>query len=153
MSTLEGMHIDFWLEGSLWFGMTMYPGYGGKTYHSPIHLEGFQLLDDDWFCLDFLNLGYAQGIQNFSIEFEIVRGTAEYQVCFARQQADRTYIFVPLTSDWKRAHTPHFANQIEFDANGVPIPRKASPEIQRCCAIGKHHTSYFRRAASRRDRR
>lgn len=121
MSGAEIMDFEFWLEGSRWFGMTMYPGYGGGPYHSPIQLTGFQLLDDRIFGLDFLNLAYAQGVQNFCVEFEVLRGTADYQACVAADQPDRTYVFVPLTRKWMNTYFPQYAHQDLFDRNGLPI--------------------------------
>lgn len=115
------MDTEFWLEGSRWFGMTMYPGYGDGPYYSPITLTGFQLIDDCIFDLDFLNLAYAQGVQEFSIEFETVRETAEYQLCLPIGQSDRTYIFEPLTARWMQAHFPQFETRGLFDAAGSPI--------------------------------
>lgn len=129
MSMLQPVHLDFWLMSSRWFGMTMYPGYADTTYYSPIHLDGFQLLDDDHFHLDFQNIGYAGGVQNFTVEFELIRGTTEYQLCFAKNHPDRTYVFVPLTRNWIESHTPYFAEQFQFDSEGVPVRLEARRQL------------------------
>ncbi|MFC0588295.1 hypothetical protein ACFFF7_02600 [Novosphingobium aquiterrae] len=115
------MELDFWLERSRWFGMTMYPGYDGGPYHSPIQRTGFQLLDDRIFCLDFINLAYAHGVQEFSVDFEVLRGTMEYQICIAAKQLDRAYVFVPLTASWIATYFSEHAHQRLFDEQGVPI--------------------------------
>lgn len=120
MRELTAADLEFWLHGSRWFGMTMYPGYGGAPYHSPIHLEGFQLHDDDTFCLDFFNLAYAAGVKNFSLDLEVVRGTESYQFCIANEKPDRAYVFVPLTLKWFETYYPTYANRSLFDAEGNP---------------------------------
>lgn len=124
MNELTPVHLDFWLQSSRWFGMSMYPGYGGVPYHSPIHMEGFSLLDDKTFCLDFVNLAYAQGVQNFSVEFEVARGAAGYQVCFAKEHSDRTYIFVPLTRKWMETFFTGIDSTRMFDDGGAPVDRE-----------------------------
>lgn len=117
------MDFGFWLDGSCWFGMTMYPGYDRTPYHSPIKRTGFQLIDERIFCLDFINLAYAQGAQNFSVKFEAVRGTPDYQLCLPTGQTDRTYIFEPLTARWMQTCFPQFDVRDLFDADGSPNDR------------------------------
>lgn len=123
MRELTVTDIEFWLESSRWFGMTMLPGYGSTPHHSPIKMTGFQLLDDEKIGVDYLDPCYAQGVQQLSVEFDVLNGTADYQVCVRADQPDRTYIFVPLTLNWMKTYFPQFAADRLFDADGRPIGR------------------------------
>lgn len=87
----------FALEVGSWYALTMFPGYGDAPYHSPIRVDDIEQLGEQHFRLDFLNLAYAAGVQNFSLEFEIVKAAPEFLACSPLEQADRMYVFAKPT--------------------------------------------------------
>jgi len=90
-----------------WYGVSMFPGYADAPYHSPIRVNRIEQLDPHRFELDFLNLAYAAGVQQFSLEFEIVKTAPGFLASEPKGQLDRLYIFAKLTSSWMKAHFPH----------------------------------------------
>ena len=113
--------LRFTLERGSWYGLTMYPGYGSEPYHSPIRIDELVPLGQRRFKLRFLNLGYAQGVQNFQIVLSTLRRVESHLVA-AVEGSDRTYVIMALTPGWMSANLDNVKSQRLFDQCGQPIP-------------------------------
>jgi hypothetical protein len=112
---------DFLLKSGHWLGLTMFPGYADVPYHSPIKVEGLQWLSGRHFNLQYLNIGYAAGLHDFSQSFEVLRAAHNVVACGETTQLERVHVFSRLTSGWMRACLPQFARDNQFDESGLPI--------------------------------
>ncbi|MBS0476026.1 MAG: hypothetical protein JSR28_12910 [Proteobacteria bacterium] len=109
------------------------------------------------FCLDFDNLGYAQGVQDFSHDFTVMRGISTCQVCIRDEQADHADIFEQFSPGWKNRHCPKAGNAALFDVEGVPLEaqiRRAfgGCHIQSAAASGLDEVSELSGIDSRQKR-
>lgn len=99
----------FTLTQGRWYAMTMYPGYTDDPYRSPIEVNRIHLLGNHTFRLDFWNVGYAQGVQGFQVDYRTLR---RHETSLIAQQVDnkeRTVIFERLTGAWIGAFVPQFS--------------------------------------------
>ena len=114
--------LRFTLERGSWYGLTMYPGYGDEPYHSPIRIDELVPLGQRRFELRFLNLGYAQGVQNFHKVLRTLRRANSHLVAEETEVEDRTYVIMALTPGWMSANLGNVKIQRLFDQSGQPIP-------------------------------
>lgn len=68
-----------------WFAWQMIPGYVGERsvpYCSPIYLTGMKALKTGkgLINIDFINVFYAEGVQNFSLKMKVLKRAKDYLV-------------------------------------------------------------------------
>lgn len=112
--------LRFTLERGWWYGLTMYPGYGGEPYHSPIRVDELVPLGQRRFELRFLNLGYAQGVRGFHKVLRTLRRANSHLVAEETEVEDRTYVIMALTRGWMSANLGHIRSKDLFDQDGAP---------------------------------
>lgn len=111
------------LRASGLYGISMFPGYVDAPYHSPILIYDLEPLGDRRFQLSYLNMRYASGVQQMSTTFETIARSTSHLLARRYPAIDRSYVFMPLTKGWIRAHFP----QMDLDnppmfEDGCPIP-------------------------------
>lgn len=92
-----------------WYAWQMMPGYLGvyEPYYSPIYIRSFKPLKSGrgTFKLEFLNVGYASGAQEFKVRLRTIKRCYEYLVAeYDEQGSDRTVIISEISSNWVRQH-------------------------------------------------
>ena len=110
----------FTLIQGVWYAMTMLPGYtdGYNPFHAPIRLDGIEPLKTgrSEVVLRFLNLGYAEGVQNFTKKVQMIDRHENYLVARGLDDSDRHYIFGVLDARWLSKVTwEGFAEQLRGD--------------------------------------
>lgn len=113
----------FLLETGGWYGLSMFPGYSDVPYHSPVKVNELASLNDWSFSVEFLNVAYAAGVQQFDQTFAILKETSEFVACESDDHPDRLYLFSMLTKGWIGACLPELGRDDLFDDNGAPIER------------------------------
>lgn len=73
------------IEKDNWYGWQMLPGYAGELcipYFSPVFVKDFKALKtgNGLFRIDFLNVAYAEGMQDFSMEIRVLKRAKDYLV-------------------------------------------------------------------------
>jgi hypothetical protein len=110
------------------YGWTMYPGYGGGPYRSPIRVEAIEALGGRQFELSLLNIFYAAGVQRMQYRLRTLRREATYIVAEQvadRKPTDRVVILEALNPRWCTDHMPHLASEMNtlFHQDGRPEER------------------------------
>lgn len=116
--------MRFTLIAGDWYGLTMFPGYFDSPYHSPIRIDSIDALGGREFDLQFLNLGYAAGVQNFRKRLKTLRRAQTHLVAEETEVQDRTYVVVCLNAQWLKSHYPHLRPELYFDEKGLPDDRE-----------------------------
>lgn len=80
----------------------MLPGYVDTPYFSPILVRGIRMKSPSsrTIELDFLNVRYAAGLQDFSKKLRILKHTPEYLLAVTLDSPDRTAIISNVTFAW-----------------------------------------------------
>lgn len=135
--------------------MTMWPGYGGEAYHPPIqalHVEPLRTGRRE-LRLEFLNIGYAAGVQVMAYELRTLIRQRGYMLC-AVERSERAIALVPLTERWLASLLPaaHNSVRVIMDREGMLshrgcstarlLMRRAAAENHKHLAIqscGFHH--------------
>jgi hypothetical protein len=102
------------LERGAWYGWTMWPGYGGNPYHSPIRVNAVTPLHTSkrLFDLYFFNMGYAAGVQMMTYRLVTLRRKQSYMLA-AQEGSDRSVAIVELDPFWIMTHLPALTPRIE----------------------------------------
>lgn len=113
------------LERHMIFGWTMYPGYGGLPYRSPIIVEDVVLRGGRTFDLEFVNVFYAAGVQRMTYRLRTLRRERTFHVAEALEDdgpSDRVVIIEPMTRGWIESLAPHIITHADrlFDASQKP---------------------------------
>ncbi len=97
-----------------WYGWTMYPGYGGSPYHSPIRVERVTPVGHGsrMFDLHFFNACYAAGVQMMTCRLKTLRREAGY-ILAAQDGSDRSVSIIPLDPMFIMVHIPHQVAEME----------------------------------------
>lgn len=108
------------------FGWTMYPGYAGGPFLSPIQVKTITPLDGRTYDLDFLCIGYAAGVQDMTYRLRTMRRESEFLVAEQLQDdqpTDRIVIIENLTRKWMKRCLPNWPGGPDcfFDAQGQPL--------------------------------
>jgi hypothetical protein len=103
-----------------WYAWMMLPGYTGSgnlPYCSPIFLKrvtplhtGQRLLE-----LTFINAGYAEGVQDFTVTLRILKHTPVYLVAalrYGEEDSERTAIISAVTGEWLARFCPEFLSTL-----------------------------------------
>lgn len=104
--------MPFTFEPGGWYAMTMYPGYGGMPYRSPIEVHAVRPLGYGKFNLDFWNVGYADGVSQMEKHFRTLQRSDHAIVTQEVNAKDRITIFEPLTMAWVSAFAPSFGTML-----------------------------------------
>jgi hypothetical protein len=96
------------LQDSHWYAWQMIPGYAGERnvpYFSPIYVQsvkpkktGHKILN-----LRFINVFYAEGVQDFNFDMKIIKHSADYlvaEILYGRNGPDRTAIISHIEFQW-----------------------------------------------------
>lgn len=102
------------LQPGGWYGWTMWPGYGGTPYHSPIRVEAVTPygLGDRQFELTFFNMGYAAGVQMMTYTLRTLRREETY-ILVALIDSDRSVAIVPLDREWMSIYAPRMIARVD----------------------------------------
>lgn len=115
------------LEADQIYGMTMYPGYGGGPYRTPIQILSLKPLGQRTYELFFLNIFYAVGVQGMSYRLRTLKREADYIAAEVGPQdvSDRMVVIERMTKGWIRDNAPELSNQLDelFDADERPIAK------------------------------
>lgn len=113
------------LERQSVYGWTMYPGYGGGPYRSPIIALEVIPLGGRTLELSFLNVFYAAGVQEMNFRLR----TLKRERCFYIAEvieidgpADRAVVIEPMTPQWIEDLVPSLKGRIDsyFSPDGTP---------------------------------
>lgn len=122
------------LESDQIYGMTMYPGYGGGPYRTPIQVLSIQSLGQRTYELFFLNIFYAAGVQGMSYRLRTLKREADYIAAEVGPQdvSDRMVVIERMTKGWIRDNAPELSEQLDklFDADGRPIAQSFRSLLQ-----------------------
>lgn len=99
------------LERGHWYALTMYPGYAGEPYCSPIRVDAIRPLGSGLIEIEHLNAGYATGVQLMTKAFRVHRRGERHLVLDEIQTPERTVIIEPLSENWIRTRAPWFAER------------------------------------------
>jgi hypothetical protein len=97
-----------------WYGWQMIPGYVGQRnvpYCSPIFVERVtpKKTKKGILTLDFVNVFYAEGVQNFSIDMKILKHSTDYLIAdllYGLELSDRAAIVNHIEFAWIERFCP-----------------------------------------------
>ncbi len=102
----------FMVEAGRWYALSMYPGYGDQSYHSPVEVHGVTPLGNGLIEIDHLNAGYAEGVQQMKKKYRVHRRGERHLVLDELHVPERTVIIEPLTARWIVAQAPWFVGRL-----------------------------------------
>ena len=114
------------LERGQIYGWTMYPGYFGHPYRSPVLIESVEPLGQRTYKMMFLNMFYAAGVQGMGYTLRTLRRDATFIVAEeieGGELTDRVVIIEPMNARWITDNVPQLSQQLRdlFDDYGRPI--------------------------------
>jgi hypothetical protein len=91
-----------------WYGWQMIPGYVGERnvpYCSPIFVERVvpKKTGKGILALDFINVFYAEGVQDFSLDLKIIKHSADYLIAdllYGSDGPDRAAVISHIEFAW-----------------------------------------------------
>ena len=113
----------FTLVPGQWFALTMFPGYGDCPYHSPIRVDSIAPIPDRCFEVEYLNLGYAAGVQGMRKRWRTVRRVESHIIAEEASGGERSYVITKFNSSWFVRHFENLNASDFFDSTGEPIER------------------------------
>lgn len=93
-----------------WYGWQMLPGYSGSPYFSPIRIDRCTALKTGQSILEveYLNIGYAAGVQSFEEELRVIVRQPDYMIAIRGNEKTgsnvRSVIITHLDWTWLRRH-------------------------------------------------
>lgn len=104
----------FKLIPQFWYAWEMIPGYveeGNVPYCSPIFIQRVvqKKTGKGILALDFLNVFYAEGVQDFSLELRVLKRSADYLVAdllYGTEGPDRSAIISHIGFPWIERFCP-----------------------------------------------
>lgn len=99
------------LEPGRWYGMTMWPGYGDRPYHSPIRIDAFEDLGGE-LSVEFLNAAYAQGVRDFTERLVPLAHQPDYLIARIADQPERTVAIVDISQYWLETYFPRLVEEV-----------------------------------------
>ena len=96
----------FTLTRTRWYAWQMIPGYTGRPYFSPIYIREVKPLKTgkNMLRLQFDNVCYAEGAQDFDLNIKILKRSAEYLVgelvYEGSSDVDRCCVISGISFDW-----------------------------------------------------
>src|SRR5262245_35606339 len=103
------------LNTGRWYGWTMYPGYAGRTYKSPILIRNIAPLESgkQLLRIGFFNAFYAAGVREFDKLLHVLKRSERF-IAFEEldgntRQTDRLAVIEELTKDWLRDGWPQIS--------------------------------------------
>ena len=102
----------FKLVPSTWYGWHMFPGYTGVPYSSPIRLQSFgPAIGEARLGLQFINIGYASGVQDSSIDLDITVWDDSF-VAGTYPAEPRLGVITELTAQWLATNVPDLHREL-----------------------------------------
>ena len=116
------------LERGQMYGWTMYPGYFGHPYRSPVLIESVEPLGQRTYKMMFLNMFYAAGVQGMGYTLRTLRRDATFIVAEeieGGELTDRVVIIEPMNARWITDNVPQLSQELRglFDDDGRPIEK------------------------------
>ena len=116
------------LERGQIYGWTMYPGYFGHPYRSPVLIESIEPLGQRTYKMMFLNMFYAAGVQDMAYTLRTLRRDASFIVAEqieVSELTDRVVIIEPMNVRWITDNVPQLSQELRelFDDDGRPIEK------------------------------
>jgi len=104
----------------------MWPGYGDNPYFSPIIVRSVQPLGNRQFELDFVNVGYAAGVQQALYVMRTLKRGSNFLLAEKLDglDSDRAIAIEPLTKFWLDSHFVIESTKLDrmIDSAGNPQP-------------------------------
>jgi hypothetical protein len=125
----------FFLAQARWYGCTMYPGYAGSVYQSPILIRAVLPLKSGkgWLRLAFLNAFYAPGAREFDKRFRVLnRSQRLIALEEAADGSERIIIVENLTTEWLRHVWPQPDFSVEM--SDLEMQAAVNREFQKMAA-------------------
>ncbi|ETR68851.1 MAG: hypothetical protein OMM_10113 [Candidatus Magnetoglobus multicellularis str. Araruama] len=106
---------QFNLINDRWFAWQMIPGYIGEKsvpYCSPIYLKSVKPLKTGkgLIKIDFINVFYAEGVQNFSLQLKVLKRAENYLVSEiiynANETSERCAVISHIEFEWVKRFCP-----------------------------------------------
>ena len=105
-STIKGS-IGLKVRTGKWYGWHMFPGYSSLPYSSPILVRSVgPARSPNRLTIDFVNIGYAEGVQDFCIELSLSAWGDSYLAGTYDDESGRMGVVTALTPDWLSQHFP-----------------------------------------------
>ena len=116
------------LERGQMYGWTMYPGYFGHPYRSPVLIDSVEPLGQRTYKMMFLNMFYAAGVQGMGYTLRTLRRDATFIVAEEIEGGDltdRVVIIEPMNARWITDNVPQLSQELRelFDDDGRPIEK------------------------------
>jgi hypothetical protein len=106
---------QFIIAKNCWYAWQMIPGYAGERsvpYCSPIYVTDFKALKSGGGTVqvDFVNVFYAQGVQDFSLKMRVLKRASDYLIADLGADADydqeRSAVISHIEFEWIRRFCP-----------------------------------------------
>ncbi len=137
------------LEPHHWYACQILPGYGeehSQPYYSPIYVTrvvprrtGRAIL-----ALDFINVLYLDGAQDFSLHLQVLRHHPHYLVADLMQPdkpQQRVCIITPIGFGWLKQHCRHIVEQFPPDSLDPPARDTISAYLDEAFPYVKAHAA------------
>ena len=100
----------------IWYSLQMLPGYLSSLspYYSPIKVRNIIPLKTgkNILRIRFLNVGYAQGVQDFEKEIRIIKHSENYFIANLIDSPERAYIIGEINEEWISRHV-NFSEKVK----------------------------------------
>lgn len=126
---------EFTLQGNRWYAWQMLPGYMGQRcvpYCSPIYLDRVKPLKtgEGILAVDFVNTGYAEGVQNFVQHLKILYRAKDYLVAKilynGKDDPDRCAVISHIEFGWIKEFCPYLWHSHPPHTYGSPADSSVS---------------------------
>jgi hypothetical protein len=104
----------FTLTKNRWYAWQMLPGYTDVPYFSPIYVRAVTPMKSGKGVLkvEFLNAGYAEGVQDFTVEIRVLKRTPEYLIGeLTGEPKGRSCVVSTISPQWLGKFCPDFWRQ------------------------------------------
>jgi hypothetical protein len=127
---------QFIIAKNCWYAWQMIPGYVGERsvpYCSPIYVTDFKPLKTGGGAveLDFINVFYAQGVQDFSLKMKVLKRASDYLLADlgvdSHSDQERSAVISHIEFEWIKRFCPELwyhrppSNYIESAVGSVSM--------------------------------
>ncbi len=103
---------QFTIESAHCYGLSMYPGYGNEPYFSPIRVERVVPLGNGLLEVEYLNAGYAEGVQQMKKKYRVHRRGERNLVLDELHVPERTAIIEAISASWIMSRAAWFVGRL-----------------------------------------